>query len=102
MTLELLPLRDRVLVKKDTPDEHSAGGIIIPEVCKDPPMTGTVLAIGPGKVSPRGARLPMQVQVGDHVLFPRYAGNNVMIQDEKFFLIPESEILLSYSPDELL
>lgn len=93
MPITLEPIRDRVLIRKDTPEAMSKGGIIIPEVCKDMPITGEVLAVGPGKMNAKGFMVPIESQVGDRVLFPRYAGNNVTIKGEEFYLIPDGEII---------
>lgn len=89
----LKPLRNRVLIKRDTPEERTAGGIVIPEVCKDPPTTGTVLAVGPGRVTRYGVRLPMSVEEGDRVMFPRWSGNNVTVRGKTYLLVPEDDII---------
>lgn len=100
MTIRLKPLRDRVWISKDTPDDMTKGGIVIPEVCKDPPMTGTIVAVGPGRISSKGYHIPMESQVGDRVVFRKYNGCNVVIEDEKFFLLSEKDIEMRFSSIE--
>lgn len=91
--MNIKPLRDRLWVKKDTPEEKTAGGIVLPEVVKDKPMTGEVLAVGPGACSPHGELIPMEIKVGDRVLFKRYDGTNAIIQGQEVFVIPAREVL---------
>src|SRR5438045_2374912 len=86
-------LRNRVVIKKDTPDEKTQGGIIIPDEAKDKPITGTVLSVGPGKVLENGLRQPMEVAVGDRVLFNKYSGINPVIDGEEVFVVPIQEVL---------
>lgn len=91
--MKLTPLRDRVLIEKDEPIDKTAGGIIIPDLVQDAPMTGTVISVGPGRRSPRGYWLPTSVEPGSKAVFKRYDGSNPTIRGEKFFLIREEDIL---------
>lgn len=87
------PLDDRVLVKPSEAESKTASGIFLPEGAKEKPMTGTVLATGPGKLSDKGERTPCCVKKGDVVLFGKYAGTEVDIDGEKHMILRESELL---------
>jgi chaperonin GroES len=87
------PLYDRVLVKRVEPDEKVRGGIIIPDTAKEKPMEGKVIAVGSGKLDEDGKRIPLDVKVGDRILFGKYAGTEIKIDDEEHIIIPEHEIL---------
>ena len=82
------PLHDRVVVKPNSVEEVTSGGIIIPDTAKEKPMRGTVIAVGPGKPDE-----PTSVQVDDIVLYGKYAGTEVSIDDEDFLIMRESDIL---------
>lgn len=97
--IHLQGIRDRVVIKKDTPKETTAGGIIIPDACREKPITGTVLSVGPGEISASGYRLPMQCRVGDKAVFHKYSGMNVMVDGEEFYIIRENEVLATYSEE---
>ncbi|MCK9351829.1 MAG: co-chaperone GroES [Candidatus Paceibacterota bacterium] len=93
---KILPLADRVLVKPGNPNEgkKTKSGIIIPEtVSKDLPEMGEVLAVGEGKILDSGEKLPMNVKVGDVVIFSKYGPDEVKIDGEKYFIIREEAIL---------
>jgi chaperonin GroES len=87
------PLRDRIVIKKDEPEHLSKGGIIIPEVAREISQKGTVLEVGPGRISSEGVRIPMEIKRGDKVLFPKYSGMNPIVGEEKYFIIPERDVL---------
>jgi chaperonin GroES len=94
MSISLRPLADRVVIIPQQADEKSAGGIIIPDSAnKDKPMMGTVAAVGPGKMSDEGKRLPLDVKVDDSVVFSKYAGTELKIDGEKYLIVTEGEIL---------
>jgi len=83
-------LDDRVLVRRDTKEDKTPGGLLLPDTAKERPQRGTVLAVGPGKPHrDREGRMPMQVKAGDRVLFPRYAGGDVPGYDDLLFLREE-------------
>lgn len=91
---KIRPLGDRVIVKRDEEAEQkSAGGIIIPDTAKEKPQRGTVIAVGNGALNEKGDRIPMEVKVGDQVLFSKYAGNEVKIDSDEYLIIKENEIL---------
>ena len=91
--MNVKPLSNRVLVRPETPAEKSKGGIVLPDMAKERPQRGKVLAAGPGKVSDDGqSRIPMSVSVGDIVLFTRYSGNSTKELGDDLIL-SEEEIL---------
>jgi chaperonin GroES len=87
------PLHDRVLLKRIEEKEAVKGGIIIPDTAKEKPMEGEVISAGPGKITEDGKRLPMDLKAGDRVLFGRYAGTEIKIDDEEYVIMREEEIL---------
>ena len=89
--MNVKPLNDRVLVKRTEGEAKSAGGIIIPDTAKEKPQEGLVVAVGPGKLD-KGERTPVQVAVGDKVLFGKYAGTDVTVAGEDHVLLREDEI----------
>ena len=94
MAMSLKPLGDRVIVEPVEKEEMTAGGIILPETAKEKPQQGTILAVGPGRRDEDGKRIPMDVKVGDRVLFAKYAGTEVKLEeDEKVLVLKESDIL---------
>lgn len=90
MVEKIRPLLDRVLVKRLAHEEKTAGGIIIPDVAKEKAQTGTVIAVGPGRMLNDGKIVPMQVKVGDVVFLPKYAGTEA---SPEHIIIREEEIL---------
>ena len=91
--LNLKPLADRVVVKKLEAEEKTAGGIVLPDTAKEKPQQGEVLAVGPGKLDEKGARCPMELKVGDKVLFAKYSGTEVKIDGVEYLILPERDIL---------
>jgi chaperonin GroES len=89
----LRPLHDRVVVKRLEEEEQVRGGIIIPDTAKEKPQQGEVIAVGDGKRLEDGTRLPMDVKVGDRVLFGKYSGTEVKINDEEMLILREDEIV---------
>jgi len=87
------PLHDRVLVKRVEAEEKTPGGIIIPDTAKEKPVEGEVLAVGPGARDETGAVRPLDVKVGDHVLFGKWAGTEVIIDGEDRLILKEADIL---------
>lgn len=92
-TCPLTPIDNRIVIKRDPEESTTKGGIVLPDTSKEKKTRGTVLAVGPGRVSNDGTRVPPQVKVGDRVLFAIYTGEVVEEDDEEFVLIPEHEIL---------
>jgi chaperonin GroES len=92
--MKIRPLHDRVLVKRiDLGDKTSAGGIIIPDTVKEKPQEGEVVAVGPGKMLEDGNVQPMNVKAGDKILFGKYAGTEVKLDDEDYLIMREDDIL---------
>ena len=91
--MKLKPLGDRVLVKRLEQEEVTKGGIIIPDSAKEKPMKGEVIAVGPGKLAEAGKHLKMHVEKGDLVLFNKYAGTEIKVDDEDFLVMREDDIL---------
>ena len=87
------PLHDRVVLKWIEETQTVKGGIIIPDTAKEKPMEGEVISAGPGKIMPDGKRAPMDVKPGDRVLFGKYAGTEIKIDDEDYVIMREEEIL---------
>jgi chaperonin GroES len=91
--MKFKPLHDRVLVKRLDPQEKLRGGIIIPDTAKEKPQEGEVVAVGEGRIDDSGKRLAMSVKKGDRILFGKYAGSEVRINEEDCLILKEDEIL---------
>ena len=92
--MNLRPLSDRVIVEPIEEEEITAGGIVLPETAKEKPQKGTVLAVGPGKKDDEGKTIPMDVKVGDVVLYAKYGGTEVKLDsDSTVLVLRESDIL---------
>ncbi len=94
--MRIVPLGDKVVVKREDAQATTAGGIVLPDSAKDKPQKGTVVAIGDGHTKDDGTKLPLTVKEGDHVIFSSYAGDEISIGDEEFLLLRESDILATY------
>jgi chaperonin GroES len=90
---KLRPLHDRLLVKRIEEDEVRRGGIIIPDTAKEKPQEGKVIAVGTGKVTEDGKRLALDVKAGDRILFGKYSGSEVKIDDEEYLILREEDVL---------
>ncbi|HOQ97752.1 MAG TPA: co-chaperone GroES [Anaerolineae bacterium] len=93
MALNIKPLGDRVVVEPIEREETTASGLVLPETAKEKPQEGTVVAAGPGRLTDDGTRLPMDVKVGDRVLYQKYAGNEFKLNDKKYLVLGEKDIL---------
>jgi chaperonin GroES len=91
--MRVRPLQDRVLVERIDAEETTRGGIVIPDTAKEKPQTGRVLAVGKGKVTEQGKRLPLTVKRGDKVLFGRYSGSEVNVDGAERLLLRQDDIL---------
>jgi chaperonin GroES len=96
MTVNITPLHDRVLVRRLEEKETAKGGIIIPDTAKEKPQEGEVMAIGAGKIE-KGHRVPLDVKVGDRILFGKYSSNDINIDDQEYLILREEEILAKVS-----
>ncbi len=90
--MKFRPIGDHVVIRRDDAAGKTAGGIILPESAKKRPKLGTVIAVGPGGID-TGLRIPLQVEPGDRVLFPGYAGTEVELGDQRYAVVRENEIL---------
>ena len=97
--MKFRPLQDRVVLRRITPVEKTAGGIIIPDTVKEKPQEGEVLAVGPGARNEQGAIVPLDVKAGDHVLFGKWSGTEVKLDGEDLLIMKESDLLgILYTP----
>ncbi len=87
------PLHDRVVVRRIDAEEKTAGGIIIPDTAKEKPMEGEVVAAGPGARNERGELVPLDLKIGDRVLFGKWSGTEIKIDGEEFLIMKESDVL---------
>ena len=97
MADKLEPLADRVLVKPLTEDEVTKGGIILPDTAKEKPQRGEIVAVGPGRLDDEGKRVPLEVKKGDKVLYDKYAGTEIKLEDEEYLILRESNIVAKLS-----
>ena len=92
--MKIRPLHDRVLVKRiESGDKKTPGGIIIPDTVKEKPQEGEVMAVGAGKVLENGKTQPMNVKAGDRILFGKYSGSDIKIDDQEYLIMREDDIL---------
>jgi chaperonin GroES len=91
--MKLKPLQDRILVQRVEEKTTTKGGIIIPDTAKEKPAEGKVVAVGDGKVSDDGKKIPLEVKKGDRVLFGKYSGTEVQIEGDEYLIMREDDIL---------
>ena len=91
--MKIRPLHDRILVKRQEEKETRKGGIIIPDSAKEKPQEGKVIAVGNGKVSEDGKKIPLDVKAGDKILFGKYSGTDIKIDGEEYLILREDDIL---------
>ena len=91
--MKVKPLSDRVLVQRIEEKEQRRGGIIIPDSAKEKPMEGKVIAVGAGKIDAKGKKQPMEVKAGDRILFGKYAGTEIKIENKEHVILKEDEVL---------
>lgn len=97
MAIKLQPLADRLVVKPIQREEVTKGGIVLPDTVKEKPQEGEVLAVGPGRISEDGNRIPMDVEVGDIVIYAKYGGAEIKVEGEEVIILRESDILAKKS-----
>ncbi|MDD4875722.1 MAG: co-chaperone GroES [Dehalococcoidales bacterium] len=93
MAVKLQPLADRLVVKPIEREEVTKGGIVLPDTVKEKPQEGKVLAVGPGRLSDDGKRIAMDVKVGDTIIYAKYGGTDIKIENEDLVILRESDIL---------
>ncbi|MBI2528545.1 MAG: co-chaperone GroES [Candidatus Rokubacteria bacterium] len=91
--MKIRPLHDRILVKRVEEGEVKKGGIIIPDTAKEKPQEGKVIAVGNGKVNDEGKKIPLDVKAGDRILFGKYSGSEVKVEDEEYLIMREEDVL---------
>jgi len=87
------PLHDRLLVRRIEEKETVKGGIIIPDTAKEKPQEGEVIAVGNGKLLENGSKVPLDVKAGDRILFGKYSGTDIRIEDQEYLILREDEVL---------
>ena len=92
-SVKLEPLADRMVVRPIAREEVTKGGIVLPDTAKEKPQEGEVLAVGPGRMSDDGVRIPMDIKKGDVVLYSKYGGTEIKVEDEELIILRESDIL---------
>ena len=90
---KIRPLHDRILIKRMEEQEQKKGGIIIPDTAKEKPQEGKVIAVGNGRVNEDGKKIPLDVKAGDKILFGKYSGSEVKIDDEEYLIMREEDVL---------
>ncbi|HPS65870.1 MAG TPA: co-chaperone GroES [Ignavibacteria bacterium] len=90
--MKLKPLADRILVKAAPAEEKTASGIIIPDTAKEKPMQGEIIAVGKGKLTEDGKLIPLELKVGDKVLYGKYSGTEVTIDGEEYLIMREADV----------
>jgi len=93
MAVNVTPLHDRVLIRRVEEKETVKGGIIIPDTAKEKPQEGEVIAVGAGKINEKGDRVQMDVKAGDRILFGKYSGTEIKVEDQEYLILREEEIL---------
>jgi chaperonin GroES len=93
MAMKIRPLHDRILVKRLEEQETKRGGIIIPDTAKEKPQEGKVIAAGNGKVGDDGKKIPLDVKAGDKILFGKYSGSEVKLDDKEYLILREEDVL---------
>ena len=93
MGLKLQPLADRLVIKPTEQEEMTKSGIVLPDTAKEKPQEGKVLAVGPGRLSEDGKRIAMDIKVGDTVIYAKYGGTEIKVDDEEVIILRESDIL---------
>jgi chaperonin GroES len=94
--LKIVPLNDRVVVKRAEAESTTTGGIVLPDSARDKPQRGEVIAVGDGHVKKDGTKTPLTVKAGDRVIFNSYAGDDINVGDEEYLLLRESDILATF------
>jgi chaperonin GroES len=91
--MKIRPLHDRIVVKRQEEREVKKGGIIIPDTAKEKPQEGKVIAVGTGRVNEDGKKIPLDVKAGDKILFGKYSGSEVKLDDEEYLIMKEDDVL---------
>ncbi|MDB4733564.1 co-chaperone GroES [Planctomicrobium sp.] len=93
---KIVPLGDKVVLKRQEAEDTTAGGIVLPDSAKDKPQRGEIVAVGDGHTKDDGSKLPLTVKEGDRVIFSSYAGDEIKVGDQEYLLLREGDILATY------
>ena len=93
MSISIKPLEDRIVIRQVEAEQTTASGLVIPDTAKEKPQEGTVLAVGPGRVDDKGNRIPVDVKVGDVVIYSRYGGTEVKYDGQEFQILSSRDVL---------
>ncbi len=93
MAVDIIPLADRVVIKPLPKEEVTKSGIIVPDTAKEKPQEGEVVAVGPGRITEDGKRIAMDLKKGDKVIYAKYAGSEIKIDDQEYLILRESDVL---------
>lgn len=93
---KIVPLGDKVVLKRQEAEDTTAGGIVLPDSAKDKPQRGEIVAVGDGHTKDDGTKLPLTVKEGDRVIFSSYAGDEIKVGDQEYLLLREGDILATY------
>mgnify|MGYP001581396709 CR=1 FL=1 len=93
MQSKITPLGDRVVIKPSNREEVSKSGIIIPDTAKEKPQEGSIIAVGPGRLNEEGKRVAMELKVGDKVLYAKYAGTEIKLDNEEYLILREGDVM---------
>jgi chaperonin GroES len=91
--MKVRPLNDRIIVKRLEEEEKTKGGIIIPDSAKEKPVEGKVIAVGDGRISKEGKKIPMEIKKGDRILFAKYGGTEIKMDGEEYLMMKEDDVL---------
>ena len=93
MAVKLEPLADRLVVKPIEKEEVTKSGLVLPDTAKEKPQEGEVLAVGPGRMTEEGKRIPLDIKVGDVVIYAKYGGTEIKVEDVEYMILRESDVL---------
>ena len=93
MAIKIQPLADRIIIRPIEREEVTRGGIVLPDTVKERPVEGEVLAVGPGKLTDDGKRVPIDIKVGDTIIYTKYGGTEIKVDDEELIILNESNVL---------
>ena len=99
--MKVRPLHDRILVQRLVEGEQQIGGIIIPDSAKEKPQRGTVVAVGAGRITDEGLRLPIELKAGDTILFGKYSGSEIKLEGTEYLIMKESDVLAALDAAEV-
>jgi len=93
LATKLIPLADKLVIKPVVQEEVLASGIVIPDTAKEKPQQGKIIAVGPGRLDDAGKRIPMDLKVGDRILYAKYSGQEIKIEQEEYIVLSEKDVL---------